>query len=345
MKRFIVSMLCVSVFFIGLGGLVDTVGAKFKSDEKALELLRLARVAVGGEANIKAVQSMTITGKATKTFVFDGTPRTEQGDWELNMQLPNKLSKMMKVRVEEVGTGEKIQSTDRDVVVVRRGEGDKLLMKKSDGELPKEGGVVIVKKGDGEKTFERTEISNSDVRKVVVDDELRAAMDKVQHNDLVRTTLSLLLTTPQDINAEYVFAGEGSVDGASCNIIEARVGDSSVKLYLDKSSNLPRMMSYTAAKPMMFFKIQRSGENTEDTGDVKTFNRKIEAPEMAEFQVKFSDYRSVNGIQLPFRWTQTVGGNADETIEISSYEINPANIAEKFNNQPQRFMIRMKKEQ
>jgi len=344
MKRFIVSMLCVSVFFIGLGGLVDTVGAKFKSDEKALELLRLGRIAVGGEANIKAVQSMTITGKATKTFVFDGTPRSEQGDWELNMQLPNKLSKMMKMRVEEGGTGEKIQSTDKDVVVIRRGEGDKVLLKKSDGEFPKEG-VVIVKKGDGEKTFERTEIPNGDARKVVVEDELRSAMDKVQHNDLVRTTLSLLLTTPQDINADYAYIGEGSVDGVSCNIIEARVGDSSVKLYLDKSSNLPRMMSYTEAKPMMFFRIKKDDASTEDAGDVKTFNRKIEAPEMAEFQVKFSDYRNVNGLQLPFRWTQTVGGNADETIDVSSYDINPANIAEKFNNQPQRFTIRMKKEQ
>jgi hypothetical protein len=345
MKRFTVFILCVSIFFIGLGGLVDSVGARFKSDDRALELLRLARQAVGGEANIKAVQSMTATGRATKTFDFEGAPRTEQGDWELSLQLPNKFSKMMKIRVGETGTGEKTESLEKNVVIVKPGEGDKILVRKIDADAPKEG-VVIVKKGDGDnKVWERTENPNGEARKIVIEDDIHAAMDKMQHNELFRTTLALLLTAPQDAAAEYLFAGEGSVDGSSCNIVEARINDSSVKLYLDKSSNLPRMMSYTEARPMMFFKIGKSDENADETEGVKTFTRKIEAPEMAEYQVKFSDYRSVGGVQLPFRWTQTVGGKLDETIEISSYDINPANIAEKFNDQPQRMMFRMKKEQ
>ena len=342
MKRFIVSILCVSVFFIGLGGLVSSVGAKFKSDEKALELLRLARQAVGGEANIKSVLGMSITGRATKTFDFDGAERSEQGDWELNLQLPNKFSKMMKVRVEDKGDGVKTENKENRVVIMRKGEGDKVVLNSTE-ELPKEG-VVIIKKGDGDKVFERTEVPNDDVKKVVVEDNHRAEFEKMEHNDLVRTTLSLLLTAPEDVNIDYAYAGEGSVDGNSCNIVEARTGDSSVKLYLDKSSNLPRMMSYQDAKPMMFFKIKKDDANTKEEAN-QTFTRKIEAPEMAEYQIKFSDYRSVNGLQLPFKWTQTVGGRADETIEISSYEINPANIADKFNELPQKIMIRTKKEQ
>lgn len=42
MKKFIFSILCVSVFFIGLGGLINQVGAKFKSDERALEIIKQA---------------------------------------------------------------------------------------------------------------------------------------------------------------------------------------------------------------------------------------------------------------------------------------------------------------
>jgi len=61
---------------------------------------------------------------------------------------------------------------------------------------------------------------------------------------------------------------------------------------------------------------------------------------MAEFQIRFSDYRAMNGVLLPQRWTQTVGGIADETIDITSYEINPVNIAEKFQNLPPKVMIR-----
>jgi hypothetical protein len=329
-----------------LGGLVDSVGAKFKSDEKALQILALARQAVGGEANIRGVQSMSVVGKATKTFDFEGAQRSEQGDWELNMQLPNKYSKTMKVSILNNGSGEKMTSTDKEVII-RRGEGDKVLLRTENGDLPKDG-VVVVKKRDGEKVIVNEENTNGDIKKVVVGDELRASFEKIQHNELIRTTLALLLTTPQDVAAEYIYAGEGSVDGNSCNIIDARVGDASiVRLYLDKSSNLVRMISYTEAKPMMFFKIKKDEGDTAQTGDTKTFTRKLDAPATAEFQVKFSDYRNVNGLLLPFKWTQTVGGNADETVEITSYEINPANIAERFKEMPlpQKFMIRTKKEQ
>lgn len=338
MKKFIVSMLSVAVFFIGLGSLVDKVGAKFKSDEKALALIAQARQAIGGDAAIKNVQSFSATGKVTKNFEIEGVQRTEQGDLELNLQLPNKFGKMVKLGVQE--TGEKNQTFDRKVVIVEKS--DKEISNKqvlNDDGSKKD--VIIVRKGDGDKTFERIPSPNGEIDKIVIDDKVRASFDKIHQNDLFRATFSLLLSAPQGVEAEYVYAGEGSVDGNSCDIIEARNDSSSVRLYLDKSSHLPRMMSFTDAKPMMmFFKHKKDDASVEETGDVKTFNRKIEAPAMEEFQIKFSDYRSVGGLQLPHLWTQTVGGRADETIEITGYEINPANIADKFNKMPQEIRIR-----
>ena len=49
MKKFAVSVLTISVFFVGLGSLAEKVGARFKSDEKALEIIGKARTAIGGE--------------------------------------------------------------------------------------------------------------------------------------------------------------------------------------------------------------------------------------------------------------------------------------------------------
>jgi len=335
MKKFTVMILCVSTFFIGLGGLIESVGARFKSDERALEIIRLARQAIGGEANIKAVQSLTLSGKATKTFEFDKIARVEKGDWELNLQMPNKISKMMKVMTED-NVGTENPNKHFDVVIVKKGDGTEKETVSTDSSQK----VVIVKKREGDKTVQNEDSANGNIKKVIVEGDLRASFDKMQQNDLFRTTLSLLLTAPQGIEAEYIYAGEGSVDGNSCDIIEARSGGSSVKLFLDKLSHLPRMMSFTDAKPMIFFKIKKDDLNTEENGETKTFTRKLDAPQMAEFQIKFSDYRSVNGLQLPHLWTQTVGGNVDETIEISGYEINPANIADKFNNLPPKIMIR-----
>lgn len=346
MKKFLVSVLSISVFFIGLGSLINKVGATFKSDEKALALIAQARQAIGGEANIKNVLSLSAVGKATKSFEIEGVAKTEQGDWELNMQLPNKLSKMMKVTIPDNGNGFKLENKENRVVVIKKGEGegDKVTLNRSTEELPKDG-VIIVKKDEGDKIFERIPSPNGEIDKIVIDDKVRASFDRIEQNDLFRTTLSLLLSAPQGVDAEYIYAGEGSVDGNSCDIVEARNGSSSVKLYLDKSSHLPRMMRYMDTKPMMFFKIKKDDANITENGDVKTFNRKVEAPQMEEFQIKFSDYRNVGGIQLPYQWTQTVGGRADENVEISNYEINPANIADKFNNLPQKIMIRTEKKQ
>jgi hypothetical protein len=68
MKKFIVSVLCAAIFFIGLGGLVEKAAAGFKSDERALAIIKQARAAIGGEANIANVRALTITAKATHNF-------------------------------------------------------------------------------------------------------------------------------------------------------------------------------------------------------------------------------------------------------------------------------------
>jgi hypothetical protein len=119
------------------------------------------------------------------------------------------------------------------------------------------------------------------------------------------------------------------------------------KLYLSKSNNLPLMMSYQGMQMPKVIKFNKDDSNavSSDKKDVKVFVRKAEASEMAEINVKFSDYRSVGGLQLPHRWTQSANGEPGETVNIESYEINPPNISEKFNRMPQKVMIRTEKSQ
>lgn len=370
MKKFIVSVLSISVFFIGLGNLVEKASATFKSDEKALELLGKARVAVGGDSAVAGVKSMTILGKTTKTFETEGVARTEQGDTEINFELPNKMSKMLKIGAGDSGS---TQITDKrvDVIVMTKGDGDnvqwktqsndnangdgvkKIIIKKSDGtteELKTDGKepVIVLKKVDGNTSTLKTEGGNTvtvDGQKVFIRKaEADGDMLKFRSNELLRTTLSLLLTAPEGLEVTYAYLGEESVDGNSCDIVAANDGGSTIKLYLDKSTSLPRMMTYESHKPFMI-KINKDEAKPDANGDVKVFTRKTEAPEIVEFQVKFSDFRSVGGLQLPFKWTQTVGGKDDEVTDITSYEINPANIADKFNEMPTQVFVRTKKDQ
>lgn len=156
---------------------------------------------------------------------------------------------------------------------------------------------------------------------------------------MLRTTLALLLTAPQGTDVTFNYVGDGNIDGNLCDVVEAKSGNSGIKLFLDKSSHLVRMISYQGFKPMIF-QINKDEMKNESNGETKVFTRRLEKPETAEIQVRFSDYRTVNGVLLPYRWTQTINGNADETIDITNYEINPANIADKFQNLPRKVMIR-----
>ncbi len=189
MKRFIFSILCVSVFFIGIGSLVDKVGARFKSDERALEIIKQARIAIGGEEAIKNVRSLTINGRASKTFSFDGTSRTEQGDLEVALQLPNQFTKMMKFGSGQEGAGENL--IDKNVVIIRNG-GDKADFKIEylDGANKN---VVIMKKGDGDNFELLKNGTSADGHKIIVNKDLGFSGEGFRANELFRKTFAAFL--------------------------------------------------------------------------------------------------------------------------------------------------------
>jgi hypothetical protein len=356
-------VLCVSVFFIGLGNLIERASASFKSDDKALELLSKARAAIGGDAAIGGVRSMTITGRATKTFEVEGAARTENGELEINFELPNKLNRHLKL-----GSGEGDQLIDKqvDVFVMRKGDGDNVQLRTAPPEngdglrkvtiVKKDGSSeevkigdrepVSIRRGDGQTVLtEDGRTANVDGKKIVIRkaDGPVGAGEFRRTNELFRTTLSLLLTAPEGVDVSYTYVGEGTVDGAACDIVAANDGGSVINLYLDKSTSLPRMISYQGHKPFVI-RFNKGDAKTTDR-ETRILERLPAAPEMAEFQIKFSDFRAVNGLQLPFRWTQTVGGKDDEAIDVTAYDINPANIADKFKESERKVFVRKMKEQ
>ncbi len=359
MKRFIVSVLCVAVFFIGLGSLIDEVGATFKSDEKALEIIRQARVAIGGDANIASVRGLTIVGKTTNNFNFDGTQKSEPGELEINLQLPNQFSKNLKIGSENGVAGVKKEGNvliTREVLQTSRveklenGDGQKrvFVMKRDEGEpivldgapLPADGThKFIIRKGDG-GTAETAPIDGN----IIVDKQLRVSTGAARQNELFRTTFALLLSAPEGADVSYTYAGEADVDGSSCNVVVAQTGGESYKLYIEKSSSLPKMLTYMAVKPLVISFKKEEGKTLSETDRVK-FVRRAENLEKAEYQLKFSDYRSVGGVQMPYKWTQSVGGQVEQIVDITNYEVNPANIADKFSAPRERVMIRTQKAQ
>jgi hypothetical protein len=349
MKRFIFSILCVSVFFTGLGGIANQIGARFKSDERALALIRQARIAIGGDASITNVRSLTAKGNAARTFNFDGANVSHAGDFEINLALPNQFSKMMKLRTENIsGDGSKqMVNEERQIVMIKKADGDKTVFNSGkDGATKNK--VVIVKNSDGEiETEDVRSAGDGNNRRVREMRVLKGEGENHHRNELLRTMLSLFLTAPEGVDVSYFYVGAGDVDGTACEIVEAKTGNDSVaKIYLSQSTKLPVMMSYQGTDLPRVIKINR--EDTKPGSgnkDVKVLVGEADAPPLAEINVKFSDYRTVGGLRLPFAWTQTADGKTAETVSIESYEINPANIAEKFNQMPPKVLIRTERKE
>lgn len=369
MKKFIISVLCVSVFFIGLGGLVERTSAKFKSDARALELVRLARVAIGGEANINNVRSMTIAGTSSRTMQINGASENKQGSMEINFEFPGKFSKMVRIG-DGNENGGAIQK-QVDVIVTRsgempepteRGDGKKIVVVKDEnGKVLTEniqGGEgqrrIVIKTKNGENEDIKT-IDNGNGATITTEDGKTFNVEKdvkiirangnggeMRQNEMLRTTMFLLLTAPEGSDVSYTFAGETTIDGATCNIVEAASNGATFKLFLDKSTNLPKMISYMAA-PMKIFKFEKPSADAANKKEVQVFVNKMDNIEPVEHQLKLSDFRSVGGLLLPHKWTESVAGETGETIDISSYEINPANIADKFKNE--KVFVRTQKSQ
>lgn len=340
-KKLTILFLQLSLVCMGVSILVDSVNATRKNGERAMELLRQARAAIGGENAVNNVQNLSLKGKSRRIVKIKNQADKEiNSDYEMAVLLPNQIFKMEKIGSHGDGSDTfKFESEDNDAVK------DKVF----------------------EIHLDRSE-GTDDVVKLA-----RANMN----NEMYRFTLGFLLTPPKDANLTYDYTGEESVDGQTANVISVSSnGNPVMRLYLDKQSNLPLMMSYkghahqahsfvmewndkelgrinTGDKEVIVVR-EPNGNVTREVPDKTTLERKangdvsklegktnvfVRERASADIQVKFSDYRSVGGLRLPFQITESVNGTLDQTITVDSYEINVPNMAEKF--KPHRVQMRV----
>jgi hypothetical protein len=362
MKRFIVFVFAVAFVFVGLGTMFESVSAKFRSDEKAIEIIRAARAALGGESKIREVRGLIIAGKTTQA---DGT---HVFDTEIAIQYPDKMMKKIDFRRE--GAGLPLKTQAHEVTIVRKGGDERTVtITGKDGEFKTSDGQVFkVRKGDnGEVTTEdgrKVIIHSEEIEKVVGDDgetkvfvrkpadgekvidvqahKMKAAhADGMRDNQLLRTTLGLLLTAPEGMDVNYTFAGEGEIDGEAANIVNAEFAGQNYRLFISKSNNLPLALSYVGYPGHEVMHFDHNVPAPADgSKDVVMFKRKAEPVAKAEILVRFSDFRDAGGVQLPYRWTTLVGDKAADVFEVASYELNPANIGDRFKDK--KTMLRKK---
>ena len=322
---------------------------------RALELLKEARTAMGGEDVLKTLQSLSISGTSRRTFQDqNGQTQERSGEIQLYLGLSDKFVEKASVKIDPTAEGE--------------AHGDRVFVFKR---APAQGS------GAGDQSQEPgASVAAGQPRKRVMRLKPGDQLPTVHPMGIapVHFLLTSILGAPAPLPIEYSYAGETRAEaGNDADIIEAKYpGGLLVRLLLDKQTHLPLSLAYRTLTPpigagnviMFRNRIGKEGEGARvvrpapEAGHVEVpdvlierpqieeedimmegnlppekFQKRLPPPQEVEAQVSFSDYRVVNGILLPHNITQTFSNKAAETWEVEKYEINSPPKLGKFKKQ------------
>jgi hypothetical protein len=299
--------------------LLHAVVAQTSADVARVQgLLSAARAALGGEEKLKSVQSLAATGKFRRVMVMqvqssgdggghkaDEAPPQMTGEFELAFALPDRF----------------IRTRDMD--------------------LPMGGSVTEVLALDGTQAW--SDIQNNSgggggifIRRppagTTPPPGAQTAEQRVRA-ELTRYLLALLLNAPSDPSVEWSYAGEAEAEDGRADVLDCKGANGfNARLFLDKDTHRPLMLTYRSTEPVMRMMTRTLGPNDPPPAKGGQAPPDLPAPEMreSEIAVRFADYRTEDGITWPHQFTFARDGEVNEEWEIKSYKVNPQFKADKF---------------
>ncbi|HEX8354231.1 MAG TPA: hypothetical protein VF611_15085 [Pyrinomonadaceae bacterium] len=272
---------------------------------RAEEVMKQARAAMGGEEKLRGVQSLSFKGKFRRVM----QEREMSGEREFDLQLPDKFSKTESFLAGGSTTSITTSQTLSGAESWSSGRGGMIFMR-----------------GDGREPTQEEK-----------DRAAKAATQRMRA-EMARYVLALLAAPPAGFPVEFTYVGEATADDGSADVVDAAGPDGfAARLFLDKQTHLPLMLSYRAPKPRVFTMTMqgggKGGKSPEEAAKEAQEKMKADAaakPEEVEMQWRFSDYRQTGGLTLPHRITSGPDGETTDEFEIKSYTVNPQFKSDKF---------------
>jgi len=154
-----------------------------------------------------------------------------------------------------------------------------------------------------------------------------------------RTALALLPGSAATSGLAFSYVGKAESPDGQAEVVEAKgEGDFTARLFVDASSHLPVMITYTAPDNSRMMRMARGPANANETEEQRRARfeeerkrREAEGPPpMVEYSWFLAEYKKVDGVQLPHRFTLQVGDKPSQEWEIKKFKINPPIDAEQF---------------
>lgn len=300
---------CLFVLALALTGWGHATAETRPAASRAEEVLAKARAALGGEEKIRAVRGLSVKGKYRRVV----GERDTSGENEIDLLLPDKYMRTESFVVPGMGTSVSNTRAVNGAEYWTDGGG-------------RRGGNMIVLRGDG-RELTKEELEEAHKRQA-----------RLMRAEMARFVLALLLTQPPDFPLQFAYAGEATADDGSAEVLDATGPEGfAARLFIDKRTHLPLMLTYRAPKPRLMMMTLMGGpgsgkkpEELEKEAREKLRQQEAAPPEEVEMQWRFSDYREAGGLKLPHAVSLGFDGETSEEWEIKSYAVNPQFKADKF---------------
>ena len=277
----------VIVYVISLLMTLGSFAARASGDAKAEQLLAQARAALGGDTILNKVRGLTAVGTYQRTMA----DRQLGGDITIELQLPDKI-----LRTESMNP-----MGDLTVITEQGLNGEKLLRSQRSVNAPP--GAVIRMSPAPTGDAEVQAIRNA-----------RA--------DFARTAVAFLLASPASVPLEFTYGGEAEADDGKADVVDAKgPGSFALKLFLDKKTHRPLMLSYRGAAPSLQIRTQQ-GPPPPDGGHPA--GELPPASPIVDIMLFLDDYKSVDGVMLPHHLSRSIDGKPTEEMTFTTIKLNPA---------------------
>lgn len=270
-------------------------------DARAQEILKQARQAIGGDEQLQKIQGLQINGQYRRVF----GERQMGGEREISILLPNKYL------VEDAMNAGGLSTA---MINFRGLNGDKAWSGNSGGG----GGMIFRMGGPGGQQPSP--------------EQMEAMLKRIYNAEFSRYLLAMILTPPPSLAVEYKYAGESDVEDLKADVIDVSGPENfALRVFFDKSSHLPLLLSYRGPKPRVVTMTRPAGgaakpeeiKKAREEAEKKMHAEAPAAPEEVEFYIRLSDHKKVGGVILPHKLTFLTESEVSEEFEISKYQLNP----------------------
>jgi hypothetical protein len=250
-------------------------------DAKVGEILAAAREALGGEAALNKVETLSVAA-TTRRVMGD---REMSGDVTVELLLPDKMRRTDSFGIPGGPTMERVS-------VLNGGE-------VWDDSTNRGGGGFMMRMGGpgGPGGPGGRELTDEDRQR------MRDAQVRRMKGEMTRFALGFLLRT----DATITYAGVAEAEDGKADVLEIKAeGGTPVKLFIDQETRLPLMLSYEGIMPRMM--VARGGPPSPE--EIEKMRR--EPPQTATFEVRYGEYKKVDGVVFPHLLTTAANGNVTE---------------------------------